>query len=109
MKLILQKNANFSSAGGSAPDPRVSGGWGLGPQTPISLLRQGAPLSDPQNSPQSRISGSAPMPGNIIFESLVIMLSIMAFEFSVTRVYFILYSTAIFFPKINDEQRKLKY
>ena len=31
VKLFLQKNAKFSSAGGS--DPRVSGGRGLSPQT----------------------------------------------------------------------------
>ena len=45
MKLFLQKNAKFSSAGGSqtrmppaaggfAPKPPASGGWGLRPQTP---------------------------------------------------------------------------
>ena len=34
IKLFLQKNAKFSSAGGSAPDPRASGGWGLRPQPP---------------------------------------------------------------------------
>ena len=48
MKLFLQKNAKFLSAGGSAPrspnlrrlgalppKPPASGGWGLRPQTPI--------------------------------------------------------------------------
>ena len=43
MKLFLQKNAKFSSAGGGAvppaaggfaPKPPASGGWGLRPQTP---------------------------------------------------------------------------
>ena len=36
IKLFLQKNAKFSSAGGFAPDLRASDGWGLGPQTPKS-------------------------------------------------------------------------
>ena len=31
MKLFLQKNAKFSSAGGSAPKPPASDGWGLRP------------------------------------------------------------------------------
>ena len=39
MKLFLQKNAKFSSAGG------------LRPQTPIGLRRLGAPPPDPSNSP----------------------------------------------------------
>ena len=60
MKLVLQKNAKFSSAGGSAPRPPVpqaaggfapkpatSGGWGLRPQTP-------------KTAPPLRISGYAP-------------------------------------------------
>ena len=34
MKLFTQNNAKLSSAGGSAPRPRASGGWGLCPQTP---------------------------------------------------------------------------
>ena len=34
IKLFSKKNAKFLSAGGSAPDPRASGGWGLTPQTP---------------------------------------------------------------------------
>ena len=34
MKLFLQKNAKFLSAGGSAPKPPASGSWGLCPQTP---------------------------------------------------------------------------
>ena len=35
MKLFLQKNAKFSSAGGFAPRPPLaSGGWRLRPQTP---------------------------------------------------------------------------
>ena len=54
------------------PDPRVSGGWGLcpqtpslrrlgaRPQTPIGLRRLGAPPLDPPNSPPLRISGYAP-------------------------------------------------
>ena len=59
MKLFLQKNAKFLSAGGSAPrppclrrlgallsNPRASGGWGLRPRPP--------------NSPPLRISGDAP-------------------------------------------------
>ena len=59
IKLFLQKNAKFSSAGGSAPKPPVSGSWGLHPQTPVGLRRLGAPLPDPQNSPPLRISGYA--------------------------------------------------
>ena len=73
MKLFLQKNAKFSSAGGSAPDPRASGGWGLCPQTP-SLQQLGASPPDPhwpaaaggsaprspQTAPPLRISGYAP-------------------------------------------------
>ena len=73
MKLFLQKNAKFSSAGGKAPrppclrrlgalppnpqppaaggiaprPPLASGGWGLRPQTP-------------QTAPPLRISGYAP-------------------------------------------------
>ena len=46
MKLFLQKNAKFSSAGSPPPDPRASGGWGLCPQTP-SLRQLGASLPDP--------------------------------------------------------------
>ena len=63
MKLFLQKNEKFSSAGGSALRPRASGGWGLCPQ--ILSLRQlgalppdphwppaaGAPPPDPQTAP----------------------------------------------------------
>ena len=53
MKLFLQKNANFSSAGGLAPSPQTSAscGWGLSPQTPIDLRRLGALPPDPQHSP----------------------------------------------------------
>ena len=40
IKLFLQKNAKFSSAGGSAPDPRASGGWGLFPKPAASSGRQ---------------------------------------------------------------------
>ena len=48
MKLFLQKNAKFSSAGGFAPRPPLaSGGWGLRPLTP-------------QTAPPLRISGNAP-------------------------------------------------
>ena len=72
----MQKNAKFSSAGGSAPrppclgrlgalppnpqppaaggfapKPPASGSWGLCPQTPIGLRRLGAPPPDPPNSP----------------------------------------------------------
>ena len=39
IKLFLQKNAKFLSAGAPPPDPRASGGWGLRLQTPISLRR----------------------------------------------------------------------
>ena len=51
MKFFLQKNAKFSSAGGSAPTPRASGGWGLCPQIP-------RPLNSP---PPLRISGYPPV------------------------------------------------
>ena len=48
MKLFLQKNAKFSSAGGFAPKPPLaSAGWGLRLQTP-------------QTAPPLQISGSAP-------------------------------------------------
>ena len=67
---FLQQNAKFSSAGGSAPRPRASSGWGLCPQTPslgrlhpqnpIGLRRLGAPPPAPQNSPPLRNSGYAP-------------------------------------------------
>ena len=52
MKLFLQKNTKFSSAGGS-------GGGGLFPQTPIGLWRLDAP-PPPNTTPQLRISGYAP-------------------------------------------------
>ena len=52
MKLFLQKNTKFSSAGGS-------GGGGLFPQTPIGLWRLDAP-PPPNTAPQLRISGYAP-------------------------------------------------
>ena len=59
-KLFLKKNAKFSSAGGKAPRPCASGGWGLCPQTPNSLWQLGALPPDPQNSPfKLRISGYA--------------------------------------------------
>ena len=49
MKLFLQKNAKFLSAGGFAPKPPLaSRGWGLRPQTP-------------QTAPPLRISGYAPI------------------------------------------------
>ena len=48
MKLFLQKNAKFSSAGGSTPRP-----------TPIGLRRLDAP-PPPNTAPQLRISGYAP-------------------------------------------------
>ena len=62
MKLFLQKMQNFRTglrpqtpllpaAGGFAPKPPVSGGWGLRPQAPIGLWRLRAPLPDPQDSP----------------------------------------------------------
>ena len=39
------------AAGGFAPKPPASSGWGFRPQTPIGLWRLGAPPPDPQNSP----------------------------------------------------------
>ena len=36
IKLFLQKNAKFSSAGGSTPNPPASGGRGFRPQTQLS-------------------------------------------------------------------------
>ena len=73
MKLFLQKNAKFSSAGGSAPHTPVppaaggfapktpaSGSWGLRPQTPIGLRRLGLRPQTPQTAPPLRISGYAP-------------------------------------------------
>ena len=59
MKLFLQKNAKFSSAGAPPPDPRASGGWGLCPQTP-SLRRRGASLPNPHWPPAT--GGSHPDP-----------------------------------------------
>ena len=62
MKLFLQKNSKFSSAGGSAPRPpclRRLGALPLTSQTPIGLWRLGAPPPDPQNCPPLRISGYA--------------------------------------------------
>ena len=59
IKLFLQKNAKFSGAGGSAPDPGVSS-LAVFPQIP-NLRRLGASPPDPQNSPPPlRISGYAP-------------------------------------------------
>ena len=55
MKLFLQKNAKFSSAG----DPRAPGGWVLRPLTP-SLRRLGASTPDPHWP--SAAGGSAPRP-----------------------------------------------
>ena len=43
LSYFCQKNTKFSSAGGSAPRPRASSGWGLFPQTP-SLRRLKATL-----------------------------------------------------------------
>ena len=58
-KLFLQKNAKFSGAGGSAPDPGVSG-LVVFSQIP-NLRRLGASPPDPQNSPPPLpISGYAP-------------------------------------------------
>ena len=59
MKLFLQKNAKFSSAGGSAPRPpcvRRLGALPPNPQPPAA----GALPQDPKNSPPLRISGYAP-------------------------------------------------
>ena len=36
MKLFLQKNAKFSSAGGSAPRPPTAGGFAPKPQRPAA-------------------------------------------------------------------------
>ena len=49
--LFLPKNAKFLSAGGSAPDPRASGGWGLRPQICIGVRRLKAPTPNPQDAP----------------------------------------------------------
>ena len=51
IKLILKKMQKFQALGDSPPDPRASGGWGLGPQTPSSLWRLGAPPPDPKTAP----------------------------------------------------------
>ena len=56
---FLQKNAKFSSAGGSASRPRASGGWGLCPQTP-SLLLLGASPPDPHWPPAAGVSAPRP-------------------------------------------------
>ena len=73
MKLFLQKKCKIferwglrpqapvpPAAGGFAPQPTASGGWGLRLQTPIGIRRLGAPPPEPQNSPPLRISGYAP-------------------------------------------------
>ena len=59
IKLFLQKNAKLSSPGGSAPDPRASGGWRLCPQI-TSLRREGASL--PVLQWFTADGGSAPRP-----------------------------------------------
>ena len=64
MKLFLQKNAKFLSAGGSAPrppclrrlgalppNPQPTAAGGFFPQTPIGLRRLGAPPPDPPKQP----------------------------------------------------------
>ena len=63
IKLFLQKNANFRAleapppdpvppaARSFAPRPPASSGWGLRPQTPISLRWLEAPPPDPQTQP----------------------------------------------------------
>ena len=48
IKLFLRKKAKFSST--PPPDPCVSGGWGLRPQTPNGLWQPGAKPPDPQHS-----------------------------------------------------------
>ena len=72
MKLFLQKNAKFSSAGGSAPKPpclQRLGALPLNPQPPAAGASPSDPhwppaagdfAPDPQNSPPLRISGYAP-------------------------------------------------
>ena len=60
MKLFLQKNANFSSAGAPPPNPRAFGGLGHCPQTPIGLRRLGASPPHPKTTPPLRIPGYAP-------------------------------------------------
>ena len=49
IKLFLQKNAKFSSAGDSAPRPPCV--WRIRPQTPINLRRLGTPPPDPSTQP----------------------------------------------------------
>ena len=52
--------------GGFSLTPLASGFWGLRPQTPNSIRRLRALLTDPQNSPPLRISGYAPDVDTII-------------------------------------------
>ena len=59
MKLLLQKNAKVSSAGGSAPRPPCLRWLGALPQTP-SLRQLGASPPDPHWPPAA--GGSAPRP-----------------------------------------------
>ena len=59
MKLFLQKNAKFSSAGAPPPDPRASGGWGFAPKPPAAGI-WGLRPQTPQTAPPLRISGYAP-------------------------------------------------
>ena len=51
MKLFLQKNAKFSSAGGSAPRPPCLCWLGALPSDPHWSLAAGGSAPDPQNSP----------------------------------------------------------
>ena len=51
MKLFLQKNAKFSSAGGSDPKPRASGSWGLRPPDPHWPLAAGGSAPRPPKQP----------------------------------------------------------
>ena len=56
IKLFLPKNKNFSRAGGSAPTPCPSGGWGPCPD-PNCLRWLGDPPPDPRNVPPLQIFG----------------------------------------------------
>ena len=60
MKLFLQKNAKFSSAGGSAPRPPCLRRLGASPPHPHWPPAAGGSAPDPQTAPPLRISGYAP-------------------------------------------------
>ena len=62
-------------AGGFAPEPPASGGWGFRPQTPIGIRRLGAPPQNPKTASPLRISGYAPAWVHKIIHWVIILCS----------------------------------